>query len=173
MPPALPRVHYRVPDARRSLTSKEQCMAALIYAHREYHHPRRILCPHHFLQYHLSRTIVCCSTLLLADTDSSSSSTCGLGVLTSDSKTPIVSQATMGSDLLQSFQILTKLAFHAVCQNLGVLAIDNIALSVQEPCWDLVLCRVLDNCDNSLKFLGCDLTSPTQTSILSSSRFPP
>lgn len=72
-------------------------------------------------------------TLLLADTDSSSSSAGGLGVLASDSKTPVVSETTVGSDLLQSFQILTKLALHAVCQHLRVLAVDDIALSVQKP----------------------------------------
>lgn len=72
-------------------------------------------------------------TLLLADTDSPSSSASGLGVLASDSETPVVSETTVGSDLLQSFQILTKLALHAVCQNLRVLAVDDIALSVQKP----------------------------------------
>lgn len=64
----------------------------------------------------------------------------------------------MGADLLQTFQILTQLAFHAVCQHLGVLAIDDIALSVQEPLGDLVLGRVLDDGDNSLEFFGGDFT---------------
>lgn len=54
-------------------------------------------------------------TLLLADTNSSSSSASRLRMLTSDSKTPVVSETTVGADLLQSLQILTKLAFHAVC----------------------------------------------------------
>jgi len=72
-------------------------------------------------------------TLLLADTDSSSPSSCGLGVLTSHSQTPVVSETTVSSDLLQPLQILAKLAFHAVCQNLAVLAVHNISLSVQEP----------------------------------------
>ena len=58
------------------------------------------------------------STLLLADTDGSSSSAGGLGMLTSDTKTPVVTKTTMGSDLLQTLQILPQLALHAVCQNL-------------------------------------------------------
>lgn len=111
-----------------------------------------------------SPIFVCASslTLLLADTNSSSSSTRGLRVLTSDSETPVVSKTTMGTDLLQSLQIFTKFALHAVCQNLGVLAIDDVALSIEEPRWDLVLCRVLDDCDNSLEFFGCDFTSSAQ-----------
>lgn len=71
----------------------------------------------------------------------------------------------MSTDLLQSFQILTKLAFHAVGQNLCVLAVDDVALSVEEPCWDLVLCRILDDCDDSLEFFGCDFTGSVQTLV--------
>lgn len=98
-------------------------------------------------------------TLLLADTDSSSSSASGLRVLTSNSQTPVVSQTPMSSDLLQSFQILTKLALHTVGQNLSVLAIDDISLSVEEPRWNLVLCWVLNDRDDALQFFGCNFTS--------------
>lgn len=57
----------------------------------------------------------------------------------------------MGTNLLQSLQIVTKLAVDTVCEDLVILAIDNIALSVEEPCWNLVLCRVLNDCDNALE----------------------
>lgn len=97
-------------------------------------------------------------TLLLAHTDGATSSAGSLGVLTSNTETPVVTQTTVGTDLLETLQILTQLAFHAVCQNLRVLAVDNIALSVQEPRWDLVLGRVLDNGDDSLEFFGSDFT---------------
>lgn len=80
-------------------------------------------------------------------------------MLTSDSETPVVSQTTVSSNLLQSLQILTKLAFHAVCQNLRVLSVDYVALSVQEPCWDLVLCGILNDRNDSFEFFGCDFTS--------------
>jgi hypothetical protein len=57
-------------------------------------------------------------TLLLADTNSPTSPTCSLRVLTSDSQTPVVSQTSMRPDLLQSLQVLTQLALHAVGQHL-------------------------------------------------------
>lgn len=97
-------------------------------------------------------------TLLLADTNRTSSSAGGLGVLTSDTQTPVVTETTMCADLLEPFQILTQLAFHTVCQHLRVLAVHNVALSVQEPCWDLVLRRVLDDGDDSLEFFRGDFT---------------
>lgn len=69
-----------------------------------------------------------------------------------------MSQTTMGTDLLQALQILTEFAFHTVGQYLVVLAIDDITLSVQEPLWDFVLCRILNDGDNSFEFFGCDFT---------------
>jgi hypothetical protein len=70
-------------------------------------------------------------------------------------------------NLLQPLQILTKLALHSVCQYLRVFTIDNIALSVEEPGWDFVLCRILNNGDDSLKFFRCDFTSTIHLSGLS------
>lgn len=69
-----------------------------------------------------------------------------------------MSQTTMGTNLLQALQILTQLALHAVGQHLVVLAINNIALSVEKPFWDLVLGGVLDDGDDSLQLFGCDFT---------------
>jgi hypothetical protein len=37
---------------------------------------------------------------------------------------------------------------------LGVLAIDDIALTIEEPGWDLILRRVLEDGDNTLEFFG-------------------
>ena len=62
----------------------------------------------------------------------------------------------MCPNLLQSLQILTKLALHSVGQHLRVLAVHNIALSVEEPAWDFVLGGVLDDGDDSFEFFGCD-----------------
>ena len=64
----------------------------------------------------------------------------------------------MGTNLLQALQILTQLALHTVGQNLVVLAINNIALSVEEPFGNLVLGGVLDDGNNSLELFGCDFT---------------
>lgn len=102
-------------------------------------------------------------SLLLADTNSSTPSASSLRVLTSHSETPVVSQTTMRSDLLQSLQVLSQLAFHVVCQDLRILAIDNIPLSVQEPGWNFVLCRVLNDRDDSLELFRRDLTSTIDT----------
>lgn len=82
-------------------------------------------------------------TLLLANTNGSSSSTGSLRMLSSYSETPVVSETTMCSYLLQSFQIFAKFAFHTVGQNLIIFAINNISLSVKEPCRDLVLSWIL------------------------------
>lgn len=39
----------------------------------------------------------------------------------------------MGTDLLQALEIITELGVDSVGQDLVVLAIDNVALSVEEP----------------------------------------
>jgi hypothetical protein len=83
-------------------------------------------------------------TLLLGDTDSSAAATSGLGVLTTDTEAPVVAKTTVSADLLQALEIVTELAVDTVGENLSVLAIDDIALPVEEPAGDLV-CRVLDN----------------------------
>ncbi len=64
----------------------------------------------------------------------------------------------MSSNLLQSLQVLTEFALHSVCQHLCIFAIDDVALSVEEPGWDLVLGRVLDDGNNALEFFGSNFT---------------
>jgi len=70
-----------------------------------------------------------------------------------------VPQSTMGADLLQPLQVLTELAVHAVCQYLRVLAIDDVALSIEEPSRNLILRRVLDDSDDTFEFFGGDISS--------------
>lgn len=70
-----------------------------------------------------------------------------------------MTETTVGADLLQALQIITQLGVDTVGQDLRVLAIDDIALSVEEPGGDLVLGRVLDDGDNSLKLFGGEFTS--------------
>jgi hypothetical protein len=100
--------------------------------------------------------------LLLADTDGASTAAGSLGVLTTDTQTPVVTQTTVGADLLQALEILTQLAVQTVGQNLGVLAVDDVALSVEEPGGDLVLGGVLEDGDDTLEFFGGELTSAVQ-----------
>jgi len=65
----------------------------------------------------------------------------------------------MSTNFLQTLQILTKLRVDTVSENLGVLAIDDIALTIEEPGGDLVLSWILDDRDNSLEFFGVEFTS--------------
>lgn len=65
----------------------------------------------------------------------------------------------MGADLLQPLQILAQFAVHAVGKHLRVLAVHNVALSIEEPGGNFVLGRVLNNGDNALKLFGRDLSS--------------
>lgn len=97
--------------------------------------------------------------LLLADTDGAATATSGLGVLTTDTETPVVTETTVRADLLQALEILTELGVDTVGDDLGVLAIGNVALSVEEPGGNLVLGGVLDDGDDTLEFFGGDITS--------------
>jgi hypothetical protein len=97
--------------------------------------------------------------LLLADTDGAATATSGLGVLTTDTETPVVTETTVRADLLQALEILTELGVDTVGDDLAVLAVDNVALSVEEPGGDLVLGGVLDDGDDTLEFFRGDITS--------------
>jgi hypothetical protein len=99
------------------------------------------------------------TTLLLGNTNSPTTASRRLGVLSTDTKAPVVTETTMSTDLLQALEIITKLGIDTVGENLGVFTINNIALTIEEPGGDLVLGRVLDDGDDSLEFFGGELTS--------------
>lgn len=82
----------------------------------------------------------------------------GLGVLASDLQTPEVSDTSVGSDLLQSLQVVSQLRLHVVGQDVVVLTVNLVLLSVQEPSWDLVLGWVLHDGHDSLQLLLGQLT---------------
>lgn len=105
------------------------------------------------------KTIKPLTTLLLGDTDSPAATTGSLGVLTTDTEAPVVSETAVGADLLEALKILTELGVDAVGQDVRVLAVNNVALSVEEPARDLVLCGVLDDRHNTLELFGGKLTS--------------
>ena len=50
-----------------------------------------------------------------------------------------MTETTVSADLLEAFEIITELRVDTVGQNLRVLAIDDIALSVHEPGWNLAI----------------------------------
>ena len=61
-----------------------------------------------------------------------------------------MSETSVGTDLLQPFQIFTKLVIQIVTENLAETTIFNILLSVKEPVWDFVLARVSHDCNHTL-----------------------
>jgi hypothetical protein len=72
-------------------------------------------------------------------------------VLSTNTKAPVVTKTTMSADLLQALQIITKLRVDTVSENLRILAVDNIALAIEEPGWDLILGRVLNYGNNAFQ----------------------
>lgn len=73
-------------------------------------------------------------------------------MLTTDTETPVVTETTVSADLLQALKIFTELAVDTVGEDLAVLAIDDIALPVEEPSGNLV-CTVLDNVTISVEHM--------------------
>merc|ERR1712050_411295 len=80
-------------------------------------------------------------------------------MLTTDTEAPVVTETTMGTDLLQTLEILTELAVKGVGKNLRVLSIDTVLLSVEEPVRDFVLAWVGDDGDELLGLFLSKLTS--------------
>ena len=79
-------------------------------------------------------------------------------MLTADTETPVVTQTTVGADLLQALEIITEFRVDTVSQDLRVLAVDDIALPVEEPGRNLVLGRVLNDGDDALEFFRGELS---------------
>ena len=75
-----------------------------------------------------------------------------------------MAQTAMGANLLQALQILAQLALHVVGEDLGVFAVDDVALSVEEPGGDLVLGGVLDDGDDTFEFFGGDFSGAVVSS---------
>lgn len=97
--------------------------------------------------------------LLLGHSHSLSLVASSLGVLSSGSEAPVVTKTTMSSDLLKTLQVLTNLVVQDVSHHLVGLAILHITLSIQEPIWDLVLARILNDGDISI-FLKLEQFKP-------------
>lgn len=70
-----------------------------------------------------------------------------------------MSDTTVSSDLLQSFQVISQFGFDTVSQSVVILTIVDISLTVQEPSWDLVLGWVLHDLNNSFQFFLGQFTS--------------
>jgi len=70
-----------------------------------------------------------------------------------------MTKTTMSTNLLQALQIVTKLGIDTIGEDLRILTIDDIALTIEEPGWDFVLSRILDDGNDSLEFFGGEFTS--------------
>jgi len=62
-------------------------------------------------------------------------------------------QTPMTPNLLQPLQIIPHLLIDLVRQDVRVLPVDQIFLSVQEPGWDLELSGVLHDGDDTFEFI--------------------
>lgn len=87
--------------------------------------------------------------LLFRDTNGTSSTAGSLGMLTTDTETPVMTHTTMGTDFLKSFKIFTHFGIKWWWGQLCEFTINNIFLSIQKPIWNFVLTWIEDDCDNS------------------------
>jgi hypothetical protein len=79
-------------------------------------------------------------------------------MLATDTQAPVVSETTVGPDLLQALKVVTHLRVNGIGQDLGVLSVDDILLPVQEPSGDLELSGVLHDSHNALKLIRVEVT---------------
>ena len=100
--------------------------------------------------------------LLLLVGNGAATTTGGLGVLTTDTETPVVTETAVRADLLEALEVLTVLAVETVGEGVVVLAVDDVALSVQEPGGDLVLGGVLEDGDDALELFGGEFTGTVE-----------
>jgi len=83
------------------------------------------------------------ASLLLGDTNSAATSSGRLRVLSAHAETPVVTKTPVGTDLLESLEVLTHLVVQAVGEDLTEFTVLDILLSVEEPVGDLVLTRIV------------------------------
>ena len=85
------------------------------------------------------------------------------GALTSlDLESPEVSESSVASDLLESLEVLSHLLVDLVRDNVGVLAVGDVLLPVEEPGGDLELRRVLHDGHDSLELVRVELSGPSK-----------
>ena len=67
----------------------------------------------------------------------------------------------MGTNLLQSLEVITNLGVNTIREDLRVLSVNDILLSVEEPSGDFELGWVLDDGHKALEFIRVEITSTT------------
>lgn len=83
-----------------------------------------------------------------------------LGVLTPDPQSPVVTKTPVALDLLHPLQVLTQLGVQVIRQDVLILAVHDVLLSVQEPRRNLELSRVLHDGDDPLELIGVQVSCP-------------
>ena len=68
-------------------------------------------------------------------------------------------ETPVAADLLQPLEIVTELRVDIVGQDLAVLAVDDIFLSVKEPEWNLELRGILHDVHDSFELVRIQVTS--------------
>jgi hypothetical protein len=108
------------------------------------------------------RPLHICQTIVLPKAATERSSIRGgdsrrLGVLTTDTETPVVAETAVRPDLLEALEVVTHPLVDHVGENVGALAVGDVALTVKEPVGDLELRGVLHDGDDSLKLVRVEL----------------
>lgn len=75
-------------------------------------------------------------------------------MLSTHSDSPPVAKTTVSTDLLETFDIVTKLRVDILGKDLVVLSSLEVLLSVQEPKRNLELAGVLDDGDKLFNFIS-------------------
>jgi hypothetical protein len=78
-------------------------------------------------------------------------------VLSAHTETPEVAETTVRPDLLEALKVITQLRVHIVGQNLRILSVNNVTLTVQEPQRDLELSGILNNRHKPLQFVRVEV----------------
>lgn len=100
-------------------------------------------------------------TLLLGNTHGLSTATGGLGVLTTDSQAPRVTETTVDAHLLHALKVLAHLVVQVVGEEVRILAVLDVLLTIEEPVGNLVFARVLHDGDYALQVGLVNLTGTT------------
>jgi len=79
-------------------------------------------------------------------------------MLTANTNLPVVPQTTVQTTTLHALQIFTQCLVQEICKLLASFAILNVAVPVKHPSWNFELLRIVDDSDNLIDFIGCELT---------------
>jgi hypothetical protein len=97
-------------------------------------------------------------SLLSGNTEGLTASTGGLGSLSSNSVTPVMSETSMVLGLSHSLKILSHHGIQVVGNELGPVSMLWVLLSVEEPLWNVVVSWSGDDVVNSLDLILVELS---------------